>query len=88
MRNILFTPNSFEDYTYWQGEDRKTLKRINALLIDIMRNGAEFGIGKPESLRERPGLWSRRIDEKNRLIYAVKDDVVIVIDCRSHYGDH
>ncbi|MDR1468412.1 MAG: Txe/YoeB family addiction module toxin [Spirochaetaceae bacterium] len=73
---------------YWQSEDKKTLKRINALVKDIGRNGNE-GIGKPEPLREDlSGYWSRHIDDKNRLVYRILDGGIIEIHaCRSHYGD-
>ena len=81
MRNVLFTKKAFEDYTFWQEHDRKTLKKINALIIDIMRNGPEFGLGKPENLRELQGYWSRRIDGKNRIVYAMEDDVLTIIAC-------
>ena len=87
MRNLTFVPTGFEDYAYWQNEDRKTLKRVNALIIDIMRNGAAIGLGKPEALKKTPNVWSRRIDSKNRLIYTANDEVVVIIACRTHYGD-
>lgn len=87
IRNVLFTPEAFADYQYWQTQDRKTLKRINALLIDVMRNGTGEGIGKPERLRDWPDTWSRRIDDKNRLIYSANDEVVTIYACRTHYGD-
>lgn len=88
MRNVLFTKKAFEDYTFWQEQDRKTLKKVNALIIDIMRNGPEFGLGKPEKLRELQGYWSRRIDDKNRIVYSADDNIVTIIACRTHYGDH
>ena len=70
--NILFTPEAFEDYRYWQGEDKKTLKRINALIDDILRNGNE-GIGKPELLKNNfAGFYSRRIDDKTVLSIELK----------------
>ena len=82
--NILFTLPAFEDYKYWQSQDRKTLKRVNLLIEDICRNGNE-GLGKPEPLKGRySGFWSRRIDEKNRLVYQKREDVVILIACRTH----
>lgn len=85
--NIFFTPEAFEDYRYWQSEDKKTLKRINALIDDILRNGNE-GIGKPELLKNNfAGFYSRRIDDKNRLIYRIEKDIVIIIACRTHYKD-
>ena len=87
MSNISFTEKAFEDYRYWMSEDRKTLKRINALLEDILRNGHD-GIGKPEPLKDNySGFWSRRIDDKNRLIYRIEGDLVIVIACRTHYSE-
>lgn len=73
------------DYIYWQGQDRKTLKRINRLIADTLRNPFE-GIGKPEILRESlSGFWSRRIDGSNRLVYAVDDNQLTIISCRYHY---
>ena len=70
---------------YWQGQDKKTLKRINQLIQAISRTPFE-GIGKPEPLRENlTGYWSRRIDDSNRLVYAVEDTEIIVIACRYHY---
>jgi toxin YoeB len=88
MSKPLFSDNAWEDYLYWQSQDKKTLKRINALVKDIERNGNE-GIGKPEPLREDLfGYWSRHIDDKNRLVYRILDGGIIEIHtCRSHYGD-
>ena len=72
---------------YWQAEDRKTLKRINILLKDIDRNGYE-GVGKPEPLKhEWQGFWSRRIDDKNRIVYCIKDEQIQIAQCGSHYRD-
>lgn len=72
---------------YWQTEDRKTLRKINTLLKDIERNGNE-GIGKPEPLTgDLSGFWSRRINQKDRLIYALEMDQIIIIACRYHYDD-
>lgn len=84
--NLTFSPDGWSDYLYWQTEDKKTLKKINQLLQDILRNGLEQGIGKPEPLRHAKE-WSRRIDDKNRLIYTVEDDCLIVLSCRGHYED-
>ena len=83
---LTFTAIAWEDYRYWETEDRKTLSRINRLITDIQRNGVSTGIGKPEPLRYRPG-WSRRIDEANRLIYNVENGSLIILSCRGHYVD-
>ena len=85
--NKVFTKNGWEDYLYLQTEDRKTLKKINSLLEDISRNGNE-GIGKPEALRGNlAGFWSRRINDKDRLIYKIDQNNIYVLACRYHYGD-
>ena len=85
--NKAFTDIGWEDYLYWQTEDRKTLRKINTLLKDIERNGNK-GIGKPEPLTgDLSGFWSRRINQKNRLIYALEMDQIIIIACRYHYDD-
>ena len=84
---IVFTDNGFEDYKYWQNEDRKTLKRINSLIDDIKRNKNK-GIGKPEQLNGNlAGFWSRRINEKDRLIYGIDNDNIYILACRFHYSD-
>ena len=78
---------AWDDYLDWQAEDRKTLKRINLLLKDIKRTPFE-GIGKPEPLSGNlSGWWSRRIDEKNRIVYKVEGEAVIIAACKSHYSD-
>lgn len=85
--NKAFTDIGWEDYLYWQTEDRKTLCKINTLLKDIKRNGNE-GIGKPEPLTgDLSGFWNRRINQKDRLIYALEMDQIIIIACRYHYDD-
>lgn len=72
---------------YWQTQDKRTLRRINQLLRDIQRDPFD-GIGKPEPLRgELSGFWSRRIDECNRIVYRVKDDIVELLQCKGHYDD-
>jgi toxin YoeB len=82
---ITWTRASWEDYQCWQGQDRKTLKRINSLIQDCLREPFD-GIGKPEPLKENlSGFWSRRIDEANRLVYRVDGDDLVVIACRYHY---
>ena len=82
--NKLWTDDGWADYLYWQSQDKKTLKRINELIKDIERNGALNGIGKPEALKYRKG-FSRRIDETNRLVYAIENGVLWIISCRGHY---
>lgn len=82
-----WSDEAWEDYLYWQAQDRKTLKRINKLIQDIDRNG-HTGIGKAEPLRyEYQGCWSRRIDEANRLIYRIEDGRLEILQCRTHYND-
>ena len=84
-RTLAWTGEAWADYLYWQTQDKKTLKRINRLIADAMRFPFE-GIGKPEALQQNlAGFWSRRIDESNRLVYAVSDSQVTVISCRYHY---
>ena len=85
--NKVFTSNGWEDYIYWQTEDKKTLKKRNTLLKDIDRNGNE-GIGKPEPLiGNLSGFWSRRINEKDRLIYKIDEYNIYILSCRYHYSD-
>lgn len=82
---LSWTDAAWSDYVYWQTQDRKTLKRINKLIVDTKRSPFE-GIGKPEALKENlSGFWSRRIDETNRLVYAVDDNALTIISCRYHY---
>ncbi|WP_417211522.1 Txe/YoeB family addiction module toxin [Acinetobacter venetianus] len=84
-RKTNFTPTAWEDYVYWQSQDKKTLKRINILIKECLRTPFE-GIGKPEPLLgDLAGFWSRRIDEKNRLVYEVTDVAITIISCRYHY---
>lgn len=84
-RKISWTPTAWDDYIYWQGQDKKTLKRINALIKESLRTPFK-GIGKPEALLgDLSGFWSRRIDEKNRLVYEVTDAAITIISCRYHY---
>lgn len=80
--------DAWEDYLRWQGQDRKTLRRINAILRDIDRNGMSSGIGKPEPLKGNlSGRRRRRIDDPNRIVYRVRDGRVEIIQCGSHYRD-
>ena len=83
--NKLWIDDGWADYLYWQSQDKKTLKRINELIKDIERNGALNEIGKPETLKYRKG-FSRRIDQTNRLVYAIDENGVLwIISCRGHY---
>lgn len=82
---VAWTAEAWADYIYWQGQDRKTLKRINRLIQEAQRSPLE-GIGKPEPLKENlAGFWSRRIDDTNRLVYTVDDAQLTIISCRYHY---
>ncbi len=84
-RTLAFSATGWDDYQFWQTQDRKTLKRVNQLLREILRDPFN-GIGKPEALRENlAGYWSRRIDEKNRIVYTVRDGTIVIISCRLHY---
>ena len=86
-RTLAWTAAAWNDYVYWQGQDKKTLKRINKLIADAQKTPFA-GLGKPEALRENlSGFWSRRIDESNRLVYVVNDTHLTVIACRYHYQD-
>ena len=85
MRKLAWGSKAWQDYLYWQSQDKKTLKRINRLIQDTLSNPFE-GIGKPELLKENlSGFWSRRIDETNRLVYVVDEDYLTIISCRYHY---
>lgn len=85
LLRLIWTLAAWEDYTYWQEQDRKTLKRINKLIQDCLRDPF-IGIGKPEPLKENlAGFWSRRIDDTHRLIYCVNAGDLVVIACRYHY---
>ena len=87
MSKIIFTERAFEEYLYWQSQDKRILKRINALLKDIARSPFD-GIGKPEGLRGNlTGYWSRRIDDTHRLVYRVQPDLIEVYQCKGHYDD-
>nr|MBQ4319603.1 Txe/YoeB family addiction module toxin [Clostridia bacterium] len=79
--------DAWEDYLWWQSQDKKTLKRINLIIKDIDRGGYE-GIGKPEPLLGNlSGWWSRQIDDKNRIVYRIEDNQIIIAQCGSHYRD-
>jgi toxin YoeB len=84
-RRLAWTDDAWADYLYWQGQDRKTLKRIKRL-IEAAKRDPFSGIGKPEALKENlAGFWSRRIDTGNRLVYAIDADLLTIISCRYHY---
>lgn len=82
---IIWLTNGWEDYLYWQKQDKKTLKKINQLIKDILRTPYE-GIGSPEALEYKlSGWWSRRINLEDRLVYKIVDDAIVIIQCRKHY---
>jgi len=85
---LVFTIKGWADYTFWQAEDKRTLKKINELIKDILRNGYT-GIGHPEPLKDNlSGYWSREIDEKNRIVYKILDNGnVEITQCKGHYQD-
>ena len=84
---IAFEERGWEEYLYWQTQDKKTLKRINALLKDMSRTPFS-GLGKPEPLKNNlSGYWSREIDEKNRIVYKIENNQIIVAQCGEHYND-
>ncbi|MGO4955743.1 Txe/YoeB family addiction module toxin [Luteococcus sp. Sow4_B9] len=83
---LVWDETAWEDYLWWQTEDRRTLRRINQLIKDIARNGNE-GIGKPEALKHGlSGYWSRRISDEHRLVYKVVGEEIRIAACRYHYG--
>ena len=87
MSKLTFTEKAFEEYLYWQTQDKNTLKRINTLLKEIAREPFS-GIGKPEPLKgDLSGLWSRRIDDINRIVYGVTNGQIEIYQCKGHYDD-
>jgi toxin YoeB len=85
MRKLAWGSKAWDDYFYWQSQDKKTLKRINQLIEDTLANPLD-GIGKPEPLRENlSGFWSRSIDDANRLVYILNDHYLTIISCCYHY---
>ncbi|MBQ8349153.1 MAG: Txe/YoeB family addiction module toxin [Ruminococcus sp.] len=87
MSKLIFSEKAWQEYVYWQTQDKKTIRRINLLLQDIQRNYYS-GIGKPEPLKENfSGFWSRRIDDTNRIVYRVSDDNIEIMQCKGHYND-
>lgn len=84
---LLWEDRAWEDYLYWQAQDKKTLKRINGLIKDIQRNTFD-GIGKPEPLKGNlSGMWSRRIDDANRIVYYEENEIIYIVSCKGHYDE-
>ena len=83
---LLWHENGWDDYLWWQTQDKKTIKRINLLIRDMQRSPYD-GIGKPEPLKENLSGWWSRIDEENRIVYRVQDDAIVIASCRNHYED-
>ena len=81
----IWSDDAWDDYLYWQLQDKKTLRKINSLIKDIERNGFQ-GIGKAEPLKFRSG-WSRRIDKENRLVFDIVDGKLYIASCRGHYEE-
>ncbi|WP_089728978.1 Txe/YoeB family addiction module toxin [Candidatus Thiosymbion oneisti] len=82
---ISWHQKAWNDYLYWQQNDKRVLKRVNTLIKDMKRNPFD-GIGKPEQLKhEWSGFWSRRINDKHRLVYTFQDGNIIIAQCRYHY---
>jgi len=88
MSEKMWSDDAWRDYLYWQQQDRKTLKRINNLIKDIERNGCLAGIGDPEALKGGlHGEYSRRINEKDRLVYHIEGGRIYISQCKGHYSD-
>ena len=88
MSEKIWSDMAWEDYLYWQTQDKRTIKRINQLIKDIERNGCMEGIGKPEALSGNlSGSYSRRINDKDRLVYHMEDGRIYIASCRNHYSD-
>ncbi len=82
---LVWEDDAWEDYLYWQAQDRKILKRVNLLIKDIRRSPFD-GIGKPEPLKHNlSGWWSRRIDDTDRIVYYEQDGIIYIVSCRGHY---
>ena len=88
MSEIIWSDDAWQDYLYWQSQDKKTLKRINQLIKDINRNGCMHGIGEPEALKGNlQGEFSRRINEKDRLVYHMENGRIYIAHYKGHYND-
>ena len=88
MSEKIWSDDAWKDYLYWQTQDKKTLKKINQLIKDIERNGCLNGIGKPEALSgDLSGEYSRRINDKDRLVYHIENGHIYIAHCKGHYGD-
>ena len=85
---ILWDTEAWGDYLWYQAHDKAALRRVNRLIKSILRDGVAAGEGKPEPLRGRRPWWSRRVNEKNRLVYAVEDGCLKIAQCKGHYNDH
>jgi len=89
MSDLIWSDDAWNDYLYWQTQDKKTLKRINLLIKDIAGNGVLDGIGNPEALKgDLQGEYSRRINEKDRLVYHMENGRIFIVQCRGHYDDN
>ena len=87
MSKITFAEDAWDEYLYWQTQDKKTIKKINSLLKAIQRTPFD-GEGKPEELKgEQSGKWSRKINDKDRLVYEVNKEGIVITQCKGHYGD-
>ena len=84
----IWSDYAWNDYIYWQTQDKKTLKKINKLILSIERDGFNKGLGKPEALKGNlTSWWSRKINDTDRLVYRVKIDSIEISQCKTHYGD-
>lgn len=87
IKELKWDFDAWEDYLYWQSQDKKILKRINQLIKDMRRDPFN-GIGKPEPLKgDLTGLWSRRIDERHRIVYLIENEALLIFSCKGHYND-
>jgi toxin YoeB len=82
---IIFHEQAWDDYLYWQKQDRKLLARLNSLIKECTRTPFD-GTGKPEPLKgQLSGWWSRRLNREHRLVYKVEEDQLLIAQCRYHY---